>query len=76
MARVLVIMGSKSDTPVSDKTEQILKEYGVDYELHVASAHRNPEQVKELAKREDAKVFICIAGLSAALPGVVASHTK
>ncbi|HEQ79325.1 MAG TPA: 5-(carboxyamino)imidazole ribonucleotide mutase [Euryarchaeota archaeon] len=75
MSKIVIIMGSESDRHVADRAEAILKEYPVDFETHVASAHRNPERVKELAT-SPADVFICIAGLSAALPGVVASHTK
>ncbi len=73
--KVLVVMGSKSDMPVAEKVEAILKEFEVPYEIEVASAHRNPPKVEALAKRDDVDVFIAIAGLSAALPGVIASHT-
>ena len=72
---VLVIMGSKSDMPVADKTITTLEKLGISYEKTVASAHRTPEKVVELAGREDVDVFIAIAGLSAALPGAVAAHT-
>lgn len=71
----MVVMGSKSDSRVAEKVEAVLKEMGVPYEMEVASAHRNPEKVREMAKRGDIDVFIAIAGLSAALPGVMASHT-
>ena len=73
--KVLVVMGSKSDMPVAEKVEAILDEFEVPYEIEVASAHRNPPKVEALAKRDDVDVFIAIAGLSAALPGVIASHT-
>ena len=73
--KIMVVMGSKSDMPVAEKVESILKEFGVPYEIEVASAHRNPPKVEALAKRDDVDVFIAIAGLSAALPGVMASHT-
>ncbi len=76
MSKVFVIMGSKSDMEIAKRAEQVLDQYGVEYETHVASAHRNPERVKALAKSSDPDVFIAIAGLSAALPGVIASHTK
>ncbi len=72
---VLIILGSKSDTGVAEKATNVLDELGVDYEITIASAHRTPGRVKELAEGTDAKVIIAIAGLSAALPGVVASHT-
>ena len=72
--RVLVVMGSKSDSHIAEKVTGVLDEFGVDYDVEVASAHRNPKKVEELAKK-DYDVFIAIAGLSAALPGVVAAHT-
>jgi len=72
--KVLVVMGSKSDLHIADKVTQVLDEFGVSYDVEVASAHRNPKKVEELAKK-DYDVFIAIAGLSAALPGVIASHT-
>ncbi len=73
--KVLIVMGSKSDMHVAEKVESVLKEFEVPYEIEVASAHRNPPKVEALAKRDDVDIFIAIAGLSAALPGVIASHT-
>ena len=73
--KIVVLMGSKSDSRVSDKVEEVLKEFEIPYEMEVASAHRNPEKVREISERKDVDVFIAIAGLSAALPGVIASHT-
>ena len=75
MPKVLIVMGSKSDLPVAEKTVSLLKEFSIDYEIHVASAHRTPKKVEEIVTKSDAQVFIAIAGLSAALPGVVASLT-
>ncbi len=75
MPDVLIICGSESDKPISQKAEDVLKEFGVSYECHVASAHRHPEKVDSVIASSDAHVFIAIAGLSAALPGVVASKT-
>ena len=75
MPQVLIIMGSKSDLPVAEKATALLKKFGITYEAAVASAHRTPHRVEELVKGSDADVFIAIAGMSAALPGVVASFT-
>ncbi len=75
MAKVDILMGSKSDLPVAQKAVDVLKKFGVEYRVDVASAHRTPHRVEELVNHSDADVFIAIAGLSAALPGVVASHT-
>lgn len=75
MPRVSIILGSKSDLPVAEKTIRVLKDFSVSYEMNVASAHRTPDRVENIVKNSDADVFIAIAGLSAALPGVVASFT-
>ncbi|MFA5448031.1 MAG: 5-(carboxyamino)imidazole ribonucleotide mutase [Sphaerochaeta sp.] len=75
MPRVFILMGSASDLPVAEKAISILKSFDVSFEIAVASAHRTPERVKSLVNEIDADVFITIAGLSAALPGVVASFT-
>ncbi len=72
---VLVIMGSKSDLPVGQKAIDVLKELGVSCEIKVASAHRTPKLVQDIVKNSDAKVFIAVAGLAAALPGAIAAHT-
>ena len=73
--KIQIIMGSTSDTPVAEKAEKILKEFKVEYEIKVASAHRTPDYLKEIVQKSDAEVFIAIAGLSAALPGSIAAHT-
>lgn len=75
MVRVSVIMGSESDREVGEKAQATLEEFGVDYELKVYSAHRTPKALVEYVESSDASVFIAIAGLSAALPGVIAAHT-
>ena len=70
----MIVLGSKSDKPVADKVTGVLKELDIVYKMTIVSAHRTPELVSEIAK-EDVKVFIAIAGLSAALPGAIASKT-
>jgi 5-(carboxyamino)imidazole ribonucleotide mutase len=75
MVAVEIIAGSKSDEELVTVVEKTLNELGVDYVSHVASAHREPKKVKEIVESSEANVFIGIAGLSAALPGVIASHT-
>ncbi|MBI4399917.1 5-(carboxyamino)imidazole ribonucleotide mutase [Candidatus Micrarchaeota archaeon] len=75
MVEVLIISGSESDKPIAEKAIEILNEFKVSNEFVVASAHRNPEKLESIISKTDAKVFIAIAGLSAALPGVVASKT-
>ncbi len=72
---VQIVLGSKSDMKVAEKAVAILKELGVKHRLSIASAHRTPELVDKLVAEADAEVFIAIAGLSAALPGVIAART-
>ncbi|MBI5051399.1 5-(carboxyamino)imidazole ribonucleotide mutase [Candidatus Micrarchaeota archaeon] len=73
--RVLILSGSESDKPVIEKITKTLDEFGISYKSEVASAHRNPDKVEKLVKDSKADVFIAVAGLSAALPGVVAAKT-
>ena len=75
MADVAVIAGSASDEVVIRKATAVLDEAGISYDEQILSAHRNPDQLAEYVRSCGARVFICIAGLSAALPGVVASMT-
>ena len=72
---VLIVLGSKSDAEVGNKARSILKEFGVDHEMIVSSAHRTPEDLRQIVQASPAKVFIAVAGLSAALPGVIAANT-
>jgi phosphoribosylaminoimidazole carboxylase PurE protein len=79
MKKVLILMGSESDRPTMDKAVPILNEAGVATDVIVCSAHREPDRTAELARTAQERgfgVIICGAGLSAALPGVVAAHTK
>ena len=73
-----IVMGSKSDMPVMEKAGKVLEEYRIRYEIRVMSAHRDPAMVAEYcsnARMRGLRVIIAGAGLSAALPGVVAAHT-
>jgi 5-(carboxyamino)imidazole ribonucleotide mutase len=79
MAKVLILMGSQSDMDRMQKAVPILEEAGVETEVIVSSAHRDPERTADLARTAQERgfsVIICGAGLSAALPGVVAAHTR
>ena len=78
MSKIAIVMGSKSDIPVAEKAETVLREFGVEFETFVISAHRNPNKIKKFAGTAEEKGFnaiIAIAGLAAHLPGVVASLT-
>ena len=76
--RVGIVMGSKSDMPAMEKAAKELDERGIRHEVRVMSAHRDPDTVADYAKNAQLRgirVIIAGAGLSAALPGVVAAHT-
>ncbi len=76
--KVAVIMGSDSDLPVVEKGIDVLKEYGVPFEVHVYSAHRTPEEAGAFAKSARAQgfgVLICAAGMAAHLAGAFAANT-
>lgn len=78
MAKVSIVMGSKSDLPVMENTMEMLKEFGVSYEVRVLSAHRTPEETHEYAlglKEKGVKVVIAAAGGAAHLAGVIAGTT-
>ncbi len=77
--RVLMMMGSESDREKMEKGADVLRAHDVEVQVEVSSAHRQPDRTAELARgAKDAgfSVVICGAGLSAALPGVVAAHTS
>ena len=76
--RVGIVMGSKSDLPAMQAAEKELTDRGVRCEVRVMSAHRDPDKVADYARNarlRGLRVIIAGAGLSAALPGVVAAHT-
>lgn len=76
--KVGIIMGSKSDLPVMQDAADVFKEFGVEFEMTVVSAHRTPERMFDYAKQaagRGLKVIIAGAGGAAHLPGMVASIT-
>ena len=76
--RVGIVLGSSSDEQKAKAAAVMLEKFGVDYELEVMSAHRNPRRVADYAASaadRGLKVLIAAAGRSAALPGVIAAHT-
>jgi 5-(carboxyamino)imidazole ribonucleotide mutase len=73
---ISIIAGSTSDKEVYEKAEKILKEHNISYDLQIISAHREPEKLDDYLKSCKALVYIAVAGLSAALPGVIASKTE
>ena len=78
MAEVGIIMGSASDLPIMQDAADILKEFGIEFEMNIVSAHRTPELMFEYAKnahKRGLKVIIAGAGGAAHLPGMTASLT-
>ena len=78
MKKVAIIMGSDSDMPVAKKAVDELSALGIPYEVHVFSAHRTPEKVKDFSQSAREKGFgaiISFAGMAAHLGGVIASYT-
>ena len=75
--KVGIICGSQSDLGLLAKTETQLKDFGIGYEVVVASAHRTPQAVEKFAREAEGKydLIIAAAGMAAALPGVVAAQT-
>ena len=72
---ISIIAGSTSDKEVYKKTEKVLSENDIAYDLQIISAHRNPNELDDYIKNCDSLIYIAVAGLSAALPGVIASKT-
>ncbi len=78
MPLVGVVMGSKSDAETLQHMLDILKQLGIDHEVNVISAHRNPEKAREYAlsaRERGIEVIIAAAGMAAHLPGTLASRT-
>jgi len=78
MALVGVVIGSKTDNELIQPALDMLQQLGIDYELSVISAHRNPEKSKDYglgAEKKGLRVIIAAAGYAAHLPGVLASWT-
>jgi 5-(carboxyamino)imidazole ribonucleotide mutase len=76
---ICIVLGSKSDLPVANKCTAVLSEFEISHEVRVASAHRAPKYLEEVviaAISDGCKIFIGMAGMAAALPGVVAAMTS
>ena len=78
MAFVAILMGSDSDLPIMQSTVDVLKSFGIEYEVRITSAHRTPEDTRSYVSDADARgcaVFIAAAGMAAHLAGAVSAHT-
>jgi len=76
--QIRIILGSKSDLDKIASAQEILEQFEVPYDLHISSAHRNPENTIALAqqaKAEGIEIIIAGAGMAAHLPGIIAAHT-
>ncbi len=76
--RVGIVLGSESDVRVMEEAARILKDFGVSFEMIIASAHRSPQRAAQYAveaERRGIEVIISGAGMAAHLPGVLASYT-
>lgn len=75
--RISIVLGSENDREFAQKGIDIIEEAGVEYEVVVHSAHRDLKGLLEyLESAKDVNVIIAVAGMSAALPGIVASNVK
>jgi 5-(carboxyamino)imidazole ribonucleotide mutase len=72
---ISIVAGSTADKEVYEKAEKILKENNIPYELQIISAHRDPDKLDNYLKSCESIIYIAVAGLSAALPGIIASKT-
>jgi 5-(carboxyamino)imidazole ribonucleotide mutase len=78
MPQVAILLGSASDEQVMQGCVEALGKFGIDHELRILSAHRNPEEVAAYVKGAEGKgirLFIAAAGMAAHLPGVIAAYT-
>jgi len=79
MPKVLIMIGSKSDMEYAEKCQAQLNEIGIENVIEVSSAHRQPDRTDELASGavdNGFEIIIAMAGMAAALPGVVAARSK
>ena len=78
MKKVGIVMGSDSDLPILEKSIDVLKNFGIPYEVHVYSAHRTPKEAIDFASGAEENgfgVLIAAAGMAAHLAGVIAANT-
>jgi len=76
--KIAVLLGSKSDLPFVEAAEAYFKYFDLEYEVHISSAHRNPDKVKSFcdsARENGFNAIIAAAGMAAHLAGAVAAHS-
>lgn len=74
--KVSIVIGSERDRAHAERAAAVLKEHGIEFEVVVLSAHRNPRELERYIETSDADIFIAMAGLAAHLPGFIASRTQ
>lgn len=78
-AKVLIVLGSDSDRERIKKLPEVLEWFGIEYDIAISSAHRNPEKTAGIAKNAETdgySVIIAAAGMAAHLPGVIAAYSS
>lgn len=80
MAKVVILMGSKSDVELAEKVARVLEDFEIAHEMRIASAHKTPEKVLEILRKNETGgedlVYVTIAGRSNALSGMVDANTR
>jgi 5-(carboxyamino)imidazole ribonucleotide mutase len=79
MPKVLIMLGSKSDSEYAERCKEQLDSLGIENVIEISSAHRHPDKTARLAAQAEEngfEVVIAMAGMAAALPGVVAAHSN
>lgn len=79
MKKIAIIIGSTSDLPIAEKSIEVLQRLGIDFTVHVISAHRTPETARNFALKARSNGYgaiIAIAGKAAHLAGVLAAYTR
>ncbi len=77
-ARIVVLLGSSSDLPVTEGMAPLCERFGISYKVEIASAHRQPEKLHQVVRDSEAggtEIFVAVAGMAAHLPGVTAALT-
>jgi len=77
-SKVMILLGSSSDLPVTEGGTELLKRFSIPYSLRICSAHRTPERLHDIVgefERNGGQLYVAVAGMSAHLAGVVASLT-
>ncbi|MFH1450494.1 MAG: AIR carboxylase family protein [archaeon] len=75
MKKVAILVDTEENRHIADKAVEVLDRYSIEHQIETLSVHKQPSYTREFVRSSDAEIFICVAGMSAALPGIVASIT-